>query len=116
MRKVLAGVSFVLLWCGGPVSDVSAEQDQTVNDFLAACAKKSDAWSDCSFTVSTIDLYDDFNPHGTHTTCPPRSSPEVETTSVVNWLNAHPETHNLMQSAGILAALRALYPCQRRVP
>ena len=111
MRKVIAGVAFVLLY-GGLVSDASAEQDQTVDNFLAVCAKNSEAWSECSFAVSTIDLYDDFNPHGAHIACPPRDSPEVETASVVNWLNAHPETRNMRKSDGILAALRALYPCR----
>ncbi|MGO8841333.1 MAG: Rap1a/Tai family immunity protein [Methyloceanibacter sp.] len=111
MRNVLAGASFVLLCWGGLVPDVSAQEGQTVDAFLAACAKTSDAWSGCSFAVSTIDL-SEFNSPGIHTTCPPRNSPEVETTSVVNWLVAHPEMHNMTKSAGILAALRALYPCR----
>jgi hypothetical protein len=54
MHKVIAGVSFVLLWCGARMSDTSAEQDQTINNFLAACAKNSKAWSECSFAVTTM--------------------------------------------------------------
>jgi hypothetical protein len=98
------------------MSGTSAEQDQTVNDYLAACAKSSKVWSECSFEVTTMGLYDEFDPHGNHSSCPPSSSTEAETevktTSVINWLTAHPETHHMTESAGILTALRALYPCQ----
>ena len=120
MRKIIASVSFLLLWCGGSASVASADWNQTVLNYLAACAKASKVWSECSFAVTTIGLYDASNPLGTHTTCPPRNSTEaetaVETASVVNWLNAHPETHNMTESDGILAALRVLYPCRSKAP
>ena len=115
-RKVIAGVSFLLFCCGGAVSEASTGPHQTVADFLIACATTSKVWSDCSFAVSRVGLYDETNQLGTHSTCPPRSSSEaqtkLETTSVVNWLNAHPETRSMEESDGILAALRALYPCR----
>jgi Rap1a immunity proteins len=116
MRKVIAGISFLLLWCGEPISGASAEPPQTVADYLGACANTSKVWSDCSFAVTTIGLYDEYNMLGTRSTCPPRNSSEatteLETRSVINWLIAHPETHSLAKSDGILTALRALYPCQ----
>ena len=116
MRNAIATVLFLLFSCGGPASDASAGLDKTVADFLVACAKTSKVWSDCSFAVTRVGLYDETNQLGTHSTCPPSSSSEEqtksETTSVVNWLSAHPETHSMEESDGILAALRTLYPCR----
>jgi hypothetical protein len=115
MRKAFAATIFLLLWCGGPAA-APAHPDRTVAAFLLACAKTSEVWSDCSFEVTTIGLYDQSNMLGTHSACPPRSSSEAQaklrTVSVVNWLSAHPEMHSRDESDGILAALRALYPCQ----
>jgi hypothetical protein len=91
MHKVIAGVSFLLLWCGGPTSGMSSELDQTVANFLSACAERSSVWSKCSFAVTTIGIFDEYNMLGTHSTCPPRSSSEpateLETKSVINWLS-----------------------------
>ena len=108
-RKAIAVISLIFLFQGSPVSGASAA-DQTVADFLMACAQTSISWSECSFTISTLDLYDEFNPKGTHQSCPPRS-PEMETASVFGWLKDHPTTYNMEERDGILAALRALYPC-----
>jgi Rap1a immunity proteins len=79
--------------------------------FLGGMCRNSGAWSECSFTISTLDLYDEFQPNGTRHSCPPRNSPKLETALVVSWLKTHPETRNVMKQDGILAALRALYPC-----
>jgi hypothetical protein len=115
MRKAFAAAMFLLLWCGEPAA-APAHPDRTVAAFLLACAKTSEVWSDCSFEVTTIGLYDESNMLGTHSACPPRSSSEaqtkLQTMSVMNWLSAHPEMHSRDESDGILAALRALYPCQ----
>ena len=110
-RKVIAVLSFVFLFQAGAILDALAGRDQTVADFLAACAENSSEWSECSLTISTLDLYDEFNPNGTHQSCPPRNSPGMETASVVSWLKAHPATYEMMGRDAILAALRALYPC-----
>jgi Rap1a immunity proteins len=108
-RKAIAVISLIFLLQGIPVSGASAA-DPTVADFLMACAQTSITWSECSFTISTLDLYDEFNPKGSHQSCPPRS-PEMETASVFGWLKDHPTTYNMEERDGILAALRALYPC-----
>jgi hypothetical protein len=84
--------------------------DQTVADFLMACAQTSVTWSECSFTISTLDLYDEFDPKGTHQACPPKS-PGMETAAVFGWLKDHPATYKMEKRDGILVALRALYPC-----
>lgn len=110
-RKVIAVLSLVFLFQAGAISDALAGRDQTVADFLAACAENSSEWSECSLTISTLDLYDEFNPNGTHQSCPPRTPPGVETASVVSWLKARPATYEMMERDAILAALRALYPC-----
>ena len=110
-RKVIAVLSLVFLFQAGAILDALAGRDQTVADFLAACAENSSEWSECSLTISTLDLYDEFNPNGTHQSCPPRNSPGMETASVVSWLKAHPATYEMMGRDAILAALRALYPC-----
>ena len=70
-------LAFLILGCGGAVSGASAEPDQTVADFLVACANTSKVWSDCSFAVTTMGLYDETNQLGTHSACPPRSSSEA---------------------------------------
>ena len=115
-RTYVKSLSFLLFWCGGAVSEASTGPHQTVADFLIACATTSKVWSDCSFAVTRVGLYDETNQLGTHSACPPRSSSEaqtkLETTSVVDWLSAHPETHSMEESDGILAALKALYPCR----
>ena len=110
-RKVIAVLSLVFLLQGDAISDALAGRDQTVADFLATCAENSSAWSECSLTISTLDLYDEFNPNGTHQSCPPRNLPGMETASVVSWLEAHPATYDMMERDAILAALKALYPC-----
>jgi len=110
-RKVIA-FSLVFLFQAGAILDAFAGRDQTVADFLAACAENSSEWSRCSLTISTLDLYDEFNPNGTHQSCPPRNAPGLETASVVSWLKAHPATYEMMGRDAILAALRALYPCR----
>ena len=110
-RKVIAVLCLVFLFQAGAITDALAGGDQTVADFLAACAENSSEWSECSLTISTLDLYDEFNPNGTQQSCPPRNPPGMETASVVSWLKAHPATHEMMERDAILAALRALYPC-----
>jgi hypothetical protein len=70
-RKAIAVISLIFLLQGIPVSGASAA-DPTVADFLMACAQTSISWSECSFTISTLDLYDEFNPKGSHQSCPPR--------------------------------------------
>jgi Rap1a immunity proteins len=110
-RKVIAVLRFVFLFQAGAISDALAWRDQTVADFLATCAENSSEWSECSLTISTLDLYDEFNPNGTRQSCPPRTPPGMETASVVSWLKAHPATYKMMERDAILAALRALYPC-----
>jgi hypothetical protein len=110
-RKAIAVFSLVFLFQAGAILDALAGRDQTVADFLATCAENSSEWSECSLTISTLDLYDEFNPNGTHQSCPPRNSPGMETASVVSWLKAHPATYEMMGRDAILAALRALYPC-----
>ena len=108
-RKAIAVISSIFLWQGSPLSAASAA-NPTVADFLTVCAQTSFTWSECSFTISTVDLYDEFNPNGTHQSCPPRS-PGIETASVFDWLKDHPATYKMEEDDGILAALRALYPC-----
>jgi hypothetical protein len=111
MRYAIAIASFTLLLQGSSILGASAETDPTVADFLMACAQTSVTWSDCSFTISTLDLDDEFNPKGAHQSCPPRNSPGMETAAVFGWLRDHPVTYKMEQRDGILAALRALYPC-----
>jgi hypothetical protein len=108
-RKAIAVFSLLFLLQGSPVLGASAA-DQTVADFLMACAQTSITWSECSFTISTLDLYDEFDPKGIHQACPPRS-PGMETASVFDWLKDHPATYQMEKRDGILTALRALYPC-----
>ena len=57
MRKV----AFLALpmWFAISVSIVSADQQKTVADFLAECARNSKAWSACSFAVSTVGVFDE---------------------------------------------------------
>jgi len=110
-RKAIALVSITCLFQVSPIPGASAQTDQTVAGFLIACAQTSVTWSDCSFTISTLDLDDEFNPNGTHQSCPPRNSPGMETAAVFSWLRDHPATYNMSQRDGILAALKALYPC-----
>jgi Rap1a immunity proteins len=108
-RKAIAAVSLSLLLQGSPVGGASAT-DPTVAQFLMACAQTGVTWSDCSLAISTLDLYDEFDPRGTHRSCPPRN-PEMETAAVFDWLKDHPATYNMEEREGVLAALRALYPC-----
>jgi Rap1a immunity proteins len=109
-RKAIAAISFSFLLQGGLVSGASAT-DQTVAQFLMACAETGVTWSDCSFAISILDLYDEFDPRGSHQSCPPRN-PEMETAAVFGWLKDHPATYNMEEREGVLAALRALYPCR----
>jgi hypothetical protein len=116
MGKVLAAAIFPMLLCAAVVR-APAQPDRTVANFLLDCFKKHDAWSECSFAVTTMGAYDEYNELGTHSTCPPRSKSdaeiELEVTSVVNWLSTHPRTQSMAEPEGIVAALSALYPCAR---
>ena len=115
-RKVLAAAIFQMLLCAAAVR-APAQPDRTAANFLLDCSKEHDAWSECSFAVTTMGAYDEYNELGTHSTCPPRSKSEaeieMEVTSVVNWLSAHPKTQSMAEPEGIVAALSALYPCAR---
>src|SRR6516165_7809065 len=92
MRYAIAIASFTLLLQGSSILGASAQTDQTVAGFLMACAQTSVTWSDCSFTISTLDLDDEFNPNGTHQSCPPQYSPGMETAAVFRSLKDHPAT------------------------
>jgi hypothetical protein len=98
----------------------SAQQGQTVREFLAACAK-GDRNNGCTAVFGGLLVVADFSAEGpfcagtppADITKLPSDQFDALTGSVIQWLNTHPEALDRELTAGTLTALTTLYPCKK---
>jgi len=89
---------FAFLLIALPVQSFAAAQEETVKHFLARCARDDDACAEAFLYLVLVDV---------------KLCGESRVESIVQWLNAHPETHSMKIGDGMVKAFKALYSCPR---
>ncbi len=113
MRSLLTVAGLVVSLSAGLMpSELKAEPPQTVEDFLATCARGdptswNDDYTECVSNISAVEIVKG----APHLCEPPDTSAESERLAVMKWLNDHSGMSNADKFEGIRAALTALYPC-----
>jgi len=103
--------------CAADIPPVSAQQNETVRQFLAECAKGKGDYG-CTVQVGgLLSLANGTDGPFCSGTPPadisrlPSAQFDALTGSVIQWLNAHPKVLDMELTAGTLTAMRTLYPC-----
>lgn len=110
--RVLGGV---LLAVGG-VLPAAAQDTITTKQFLELCQSDGDWCKEHIISLVSTDVASNVIHPDKAQSCPPKdiqAKAEIVTGDVVNWLHDHSDVRPKIDTDGIEAALKVLYPCKK---